>query len=76
MPHPDNFRPSWFHNRDYGLMVANPFGRKSMNQGEPSRVVVKSGERLRLRFGVLLHSATTAQDLDLAAAYRDFVSEH
>lgn len=76
MPHPANFRPSWFHNRDYGLMVANPFGRKSMNQGEPSRVVVKRGERLRLRFGVLLHSAATAKDVDLAAAYRDFVSEH
>ena len=76
MTHPDNFRPSWFHNRDYGLMVANPFGRKSMNQGELSRVVVKNGERLRLRFGVLLHSAATPKDLDLAAAYRDFVSEN
>jgi hypothetical protein len=76
MTHPDNFRPSWFHNRDYGLMVANPFGRKSMNQGEPSRVVVKQGERLRLRFGVLLHSTATAPNLDLAAAYRDFVSEN
>jgi hypothetical protein len=43
--------------RDYGLMVANPFGRKSMNQGELSRVEVKQGERLRLRFGILLHSA-------------------
>lgn len=47
-----------------------------MNQGEPSRVVVKNGERLRLRFGVLLHSAATGQDLDLAAAYREFVSEN
>jgi len=51
MPDPANFRPSWFHNRDYGLMVANPFGRKSMNQGETSRVVVKKGERLSLRSG-------------------------
>ena len=76
MADPANFRPSWWHNRDYGLMVANPFGRKSMNQGEPSRVVVKKGERLRLRFGVLLHSAATAQDLDVAAAYRDFVGKH
>lgn len=76
MVDPANFRPSWFHNRDYGLMVANPFGRQSMNQGEPSRVVVKNGERLRLRFGVLFHSAATAQNLDLAAAYCDFVSEN
>jgi len=38
--------------------------------------VVKKGERLRLRFGVLLHSAAVARDLDVAAAYRDFVSEN
>jgi hypothetical protein len=73
---PANFRPSWWHNRDYGLMVANPFGRKAMNQGEPSRVVVKKGERLRLRFGALLHSAAAAQNLGVAAVYRDFVSEN
>ncbi len=75
MADPANLRPSWWHNRDYGLIVANPFGRKSMNQGEPSRVVVQPGERLRLRFGVLSYSAATAQDLDGAAAYRDFVRE-
>lgn len=76
MTHPDNFRPSWFHNRDYGLMVANPFGRKSMNQGEPSRVLVQKGEHLRLRFGVLLHSAPTEKDVDLEGAYRCFVGRN
>jgi len=35
MPDPANFRPSWFHNRDYGLMVANPFGRRALTQGDP-----------------------------------------
>jgi len=74
MPDPANFRQSWFHNRDYGLMVANPFGRKAMAQGDLSRVAVKSGERLRLRFGVLLHTATAGQDVDLPSAYRDFLS--
>jgi len=24
---PQNFRPSWFHARDYGLLLANAFGR-------------------------------------------------
>jgi len=75
MPDPANFRPSWFHNRDYGLMVANPFGRKAMNQGELSRVQVKKGERLRLRFGVLLHSSAPEKDVDLGATYRDFVGQ-
>jgi hypothetical protein len=75
MPDPANFRPSWFHNRDYGLMVANPFGRKSMNQGDVSRVEVKHGEKLRLRFGLLLHSAPPDKEVALAAAYRDFLSQ-
>jgi len=76
MPDPANFRPSWFHNRDYGLMVANPFGRKAMNQGEISQVVVKKGERLSLRFGVYLHSAPLKTDVDLAAAWRDFLAHN
>ena len=75
MPDPANFRPSWFHNRDYGLMAANPFGRNAMKQGELSRVEVKKGERLRLRFGLLLHSAAPEKDVDLAAAYRDFLGQ-
>ena len=76
MPDPANFRPSWFHNRDYGLMVANPFGRKAMNQGETSRVVVKKGERLSLRFGIYLHVEPPASQPDLAAAYRQFLARH
>jgi hypothetical protein len=75
MPDPANFRPSWFHNRDYGLMVANTFGRNSMKQGEVSRVEVKQGENLRLCFGLLLHAAAPDQNADLAAAYRDFLSQ-
>ncbi len=68
--HPDNFRPSWFHARDYGLLVANPFGRKAFHQGEVSNVVVKPGEEFRLRYGILLHS-DAAPDLD--AAYQDYI---
>jgi hypothetical protein len=49
-------------------MVANPFGRLTFTKGEPSRVVVKRGETLTLRFGVLVHDS----DLDRQAAYRDF----
>jgi hypothetical protein len=48
VPDPDNFRKSWWHNRDYGLMVANPFGRAAMKRGERSVVAVKKGETFRL----------------------------
>lgn len=54
--HPDNFRASWWHARDYGLMLANPFGRAAMKQGPPSRVVVKPEESLQLRFAVIVHN--------------------
>jgi hypothetical protein len=50
-----NFRESWWHNRDYGVFVANPFGRAAMKQGDRSAVAVAPGESLRLEFGALVH---------------------
>jgi hypothetical protein len=73
MPDPRNFRASWMHARDYGFLAANPFGWKALTGGEASRVVVQPGETLRLRYGVLLHSAPVAHPVDLRAAYRDFL---
>jgi hypothetical protein len=70
MPDPKNFRRSWFHARDYGLLVANPFGLQAFTKGKPSRIVVKKGETLTLRFGVLVHDG----DLDCKAAYNDFLA--
>lgn len=52
---PTNFRRCWWHNRDYGLMVANPFGRAAMKQGDPSRVTIAPGDRLRLTFAACIH---------------------
>lgn len=72
MPDPRNFRPSWFHNRDYGLMVANPFGRNAFTKGGKSTVVVKKGEPFHLRFGVLTHASPLGQDMDLVAEYEHF----
>jgi len=57
IPDPANFRPSWWHNRDYGLIVANPFGRAAMKQGAASRVEVKKGETFRMKFTVIFHQA-------------------
>lgn len=69
LAHPGNFRRSWAHSRDYGLLVLNPFGRQALTSGEKSVVTVAPGKELRLRFGILLHAGTTP---DLAAIYKSF----
>ncbi len=68
---PENFRPSWWHNRDYGVFVANPFGRAAMKQGETSTITVRRPEALRLRFGAVVHSGEAH---DPAAEYRAFAA--
>lgn len=73
MPHSDNFRESWFHVRDYGLMVANPFGQNAFTRKEKSRVEVKPGEKLRLRFGIWIHSGKSTANSSIEAAYRSFL---
>jgi hypothetical protein len=70
MPDPKNFRRCWFHARDYGVLVANPFGRNAFTKGEKSKVVVRKGDTFRLRFGVLVHSGK----VDVATAYKEWVS--
>jgi len=70
--HPENFRPSWFHVRDYGMMTANPFGRQAFAKGDKSSVVVRPGEKCRLRYGILIHSGPEGSQTDLAAEYKDY----
>jgi hypothetical protein len=67
IPDPANFRRSWFHARDYGFVAANPFGQQAFTKGEKSRVMVRAGESLRLRFAMRVHAAPG----DLAAAYSE-----
>jgi hypothetical protein len=71
--HPNNFRPSWFHARDYGLLVANAFGRHAFGKGDPSKVAIKPGASLRLRYGVLLHSNPQGERPELDAAYQEYL---
>lgn len=68
MPAPDNFRQCWFHARDYGLLVANPFGVNAFTRQSKSEIRVPRGETFRLRFGILIH----AGDTDLPAAFRNW----
>jgi putative membrane-bound dehydrogenase-like protein len=70
MPGPTNFRESWWHNRDYGVFVANAFGRAAMGQGAKSAVEVKKGESLRLVYGAMLHDG---KDYDPATEYKRFL---
>ena len=70
---PASFRPSWWHNRDYGVFVANPFGRDAMKQGTKSVVTVRRGENFRLRFGAVIHTGTAYRPAD---AYRAFLGSN
>jgi hypothetical protein len=70
MTDPANSRPNWWHNRDYGLMVANPFGQEAMKQGTKSSVRVKRGESLRLCFGAAVHQGPIK---NVAAFYQAFL---
>jgi len=72
MPHPENFRRSWYHARDYGFIAANPFGRNALTGGEKSRVDVAPGGNLRQRFGVLIYSEAEGEAFDRNAEYRHY----
>lgn len=69
---PENFRACWSHARDYGFLAMNPFGRKAFTQQEASRVVVKPGETLKLRYGIVVHETATEAEYNAGPIYRDF----
>src|SRR5690606_9631812 len=74
IPHPDNFKPCTFHVRDYGLLVANPFAEKAFGRSDkPAQTVVKPGEKLRLRFGVVGFSASKLDKFDPTAEAKRYV---
>jgi hypothetical protein len=78
MPDPRNATACRWHVRDYGLMVANPFGQSVFKKGPAKKTEVVSGRPFHLRFGILLHAAPDADDFDPAAAYHDYLklTEH
>jgi hypothetical protein len=73
--HPGNLRPSWFHARDYGILEANQFGRKSFGKGDTSKVTVSPGKNLRIRYGVLIHSGPSGSHPDFAPRYEDYLAQ-
>jgi hypothetical protein len=56
----------WFHTRDYGVLVANPFGPRA---GGPDRLPLTRDKPLRLRFAVFVHDAPADAPLDFAREY-------
>jgi len=69
MAGPSNFRQSWWHNRDYGVFVANPFGREAMKQGARSAVTVAKRETMRLAFAAFVHDH---EEIDAEAEFKVF----
>jgi len=71
-----NFRSSWFHSRDYGLIVANPFGRKAMtgpknNEISPdSTLVVAQG--LSIGFAVYVFDVPGDQPPEFDAVFNTY----
>ena len=61
----------WFHSRDYGVLVTNPFGTRAT---APAKLELKPGKSHRLRFGVLVHASKEPKMTDCAAEYRQFVT--
>jgi putative heme-binding domain-containing protein len=59
-------RVPWWHNRNYGLMLANQFGRDAMHQGEKSKTHVKADSTLQLSFTVIIHEHENVKLADRA----------
>jgi len=73
-PSASNPNPTWWHSRDYGVIVANGFGKRALPASADGKLVVKSGDVLKLRYDVLLFDTPATAPIDFAAAYRRFQS--
>jgi len=73
MDHPENFRPSRYHVRDYGLFSVSPFGEKAYTNGasESKPVHLEQGKTLRLRYGLYIHDGDAAA-ASIPAVWKQF----
>ncbi|MCX7388457.1 MAG: PmoA family protein [Planctomycetales bacterium] len=74
MDHPNNFRASRYHVRDYGLFSISPFGNHAYTNGveEAAPVHLAKNESLRLRYGMYFHDGDPKEG-NVAAAWDQFV---
>ncbi|MCH2210057.1 MAG: PmoA family protein [Fuerstiella sp.] len=75
MDHPDNFRPSRYHVRNYGLFSINPFGEHAYSKGkEPEKPVhLNPGENLKLKYAIYFHDGDAVQG-KVKQAYEQFTA--
>jgi hypothetical protein len=71
-PAATNPNPTWWHSRDYGVIVANGFGKRVLPPAANGRLVLPAGSTLRLRYGILLFDAPAATPIDFAQINRQF----
>lgn len=71
--HPQNFRPTRFHARDYGFIAANPFSTAAFKVGRATRTTVRPGESLRLQYGVLLHAGEKLEATEIESLYEHYL---
>jgi len=71
-PAGSNPTPTWWHSRDYGVVVANGFGKRVLPPTAEGNLVIKAGESLRLRYGVLLFDAPISAPVDFSVVSRLF----
>lgn len=74
---PKNAHPAAWHTRAYGLMAANPFGRKDSKfpatKNSTELVKLAKGDHLKLRYGIYVHTGDAAGG-KVAEAFAAFVN--